>query len=149
MAVGADAGQAVFAQVFPLISIAVLLFSMGFFMLASPPLLILKHDTPTDGRFIRGLFNIYYLAVMTIAAIAATGSALAGRTTVAFAMGLLFAFVFAVRRGVLSQMDRLRQAIAGGDTTAIRQFRRLHIAGMALNALQFAVVAWGMTRLAT
>src|SRR5512138_2471091 len=117
---------------------------MGFFMLASPPLLILKHDTPTDGRFIRGLFNIYYLAVMAIAAIAAAGCVLAGRSTVAVAMAGLVVFVFAVRRWVLSQMDRLRDTIASGDAMAIPKFRRLHIAGMALNVLQFATVAWGM-----
>jgi len=139
----------VFAKVFPLLSIAVLLFPMGFFMLASPPLLILKHDTPTDGRFIRGLFNIYYLAVMTIAALGAAGCVLAGQGTEALAMGGLVAFVFAVRRWMLSNMDRLRDAIARGESGAVPQFRRLHIAGMALNVIQFATVAWGMTRLAT
>ena len=138
-----------FAKVFPLVSIAVLLFSMGFFMLASPPLLILKHDTPTDGRFIRGLFNVYYLGVMTIAGLAATGCVFAGQSTVAIAMFGLVAFVFAVRRWMLSRMDDLRAAITRGEATAIPQFRRLHIAGMALNVVQFAIVAWGMTRLAT
>src|SRR5262245_58441880 len=122
---------------------------MGFFMLASPPLLILKHDTPVDGRFIRGLFNVYYLSVITIASIGAAGCALMGHHTVALAMGGLVAFVFAVRRWVLSSMDTLRGAIARGDSMAVPRFRRLHIAGMALNVLQLGTVAWGLTRLAT
>ena len=137
------------AKVFPLLSIAVLLFAMGFFMLASPPLLILKHDTPVDGRFIRGLFNLYYLSVMTIAAVGAAGCALMGQGTVALAMGGLVVFVFAVRLWVVSQMDDLRGAMARGESMAMPKFRRLHIAGMVLNVVQLGTVAWGMTRLAT
>jgi len=33
-------------------------------MLGSLPLLILKHDTPVDARFIRNLFSLYYAAAM-------------------------------------------------------------------------------------
>lgn len=50
--------------VFALIATVLLLVWMGFFMMGSLPLLILKHDTPLDSRFIRGLFNVYYLAVI-------------------------------------------------------------------------------------
>jgi hypothetical protein len=122
---------------------------MGFFMLASPPLLILKHDTPLDGRFIRGLFNVYYTAVITIALVGAAACALVGRGTVALAMGGLAAFVLAIRHWVISSMDLLRGAMAGGDAEAVPKFRRLHIAGMVLNVLQLGTVAWGMTRIAT
>ena len=45
-----------------LTSTVALLVVMGFFMFGSLPLLILKHDTPLDSKFIRGLFNIYYVA---------------------------------------------------------------------------------------
>lgn len=42
-----------------------LLISMGFFMLGSLPLLVLRHDTPMDARFIRGmLFNVVQLATV-------------------------------------------------------------------------------------
>jgi len=137
----------VLTKAFPFLSIVILLFPMGVFMLASPPLLILKHDTPLDGRFIRGLFNLYYIAVMTIGVIAAAGCALVGRGTVAVAMIVLVAFVFGVRLVVISQMDQLRGAIAAGELTAVSRFRRLHIAGMVLNVVQLGIVAWGMTRL--
>src|SRR5262245_21246398 len=62
-------GHPVLSRAFPLLSIVVLLFPMGVFMLGSPPLLILKHDTPVDGRFIRGLFNLYYISVITVATV--------------------------------------------------------------------------------
>ena len=45
-----------------------LLCTMAFFMMGSLPLLILKHDTPRDARFIRGLFALYYAAVMVVGA---------------------------------------------------------------------------------
>ena len=137
------------SKVFPLLSIVVLLFAQGFFMLASPPLLILKHDTPLDGRFIRGLFNVYYLSVMAIAAVGAAGCALMGHAALALAMGGLVVFVFALRRWMMSSMDELRGAMSRGDSLAVPQFRRLHVAGMILNVVQLGTVAWGMTRLAT
>jgi hypothetical protein len=137
------------SQVFPLLSISLLLFAMGFFMLASPPLLILKHDTPLDGRFIRGLFNVYYLSVMTVAAVAAAGCALVGRGSVAIAMAALVVFVFGIRHWMISSMDRARGAITRGEPMAVLSFRRLHILGMLLNVAQLGTVAWGMTRIAT
>jgi hypothetical protein len=70
-----------------LISTVALLVWMGFFMMGSLPLLILKHDTPLDSRFIRGLFNVYYLAVMATAGVGALSYALAGRPLIALALG--------------------------------------------------------------
>ena len=135
------------SKAFPFLSIVVLLFPMGVFMLTTPPLLILKHDNPTDGRFIRGLFNLYYNALMTIGGVAAVGCTLVGRHGVALAMAALVAFVYAIRRWVIRNMDRLRGAIADGEPLAVPRFRRLHIAGMLLNVVQFGIVAWGLTRL--
>ena len=138
-----------FAKALPLFSIILLLFPMGVFMLASLPLLVLKHDTPTDGRFIRGLFNLYYVSVITIGVMGAAACALTAQGAVAVAMAGLVAFVFAVRRLVISNMDKLRGEMSHGDSTAVPRFRRLHIAGMALNVVQLGTVAWGLTRLAT
>ena len=137
------------AKAFPLLSIVVLLFPMGVFMLASPPLLILKHETPVDARFIRGMFNLCYIGVITLAGMGAVGCALLGRGTVALAMGGLIVFVLGSRWLMLSNMDKLRDAIARGEARAVPRFRRLHIAGMALNAVQLGTVAWGLTCLAT
>lgn len=131
-----------------LLSLVALIFPMVFFTFASPPLLILKHDTPQDARFVRGLFNHYYSVVMIAASIGALGQMAVGRIVVGLAMGGVAAFVFAVRRWVVPRMDALRERIAGGDATAIPSFRRLHIAGILLNLVQVGVVAWGMAKLA-
>ena len=136
------------AKAFPLLATVVLMFWMGFFTLASPPLLVLKHDTPKDANFIRDLFNIYYVMLMTLATIGAAIRIYLEKTEVAYAMFGLVAFVFAVRLLFISRMDRLRGVGLVGDSGAVRQFRHLHIAGIALNAVQLGTVAWGMARLA-
>lgn len=133
--------------VMSLIATVVLLVWMGFFMMGSLPLLVLQHDTPLDARFIRGLFNVYYLAVMPTASAAALGYAWIGRPLFALGMACIAALAFSLRRWlIIPRMDALRGAALATDT-AILQFRRLHIAGMVLNVAQLAAVAWALTRL--
>lgn len=130
-----------------LLSLVMLLLPMVFFMLASPPLLVLKHDTPQDARFIRGLFNSYYTVVVVAAGFGALGRVVVGQTLVSLAMIGVAALVFSIRRWFIPRMDRLQAQIAAGDTAAIPQFRRLHIAGMLLNIVQLGVVTWVMAKL--
>jgi len=129
-----------------LVSAVVLLVWMGFFLAGSLPLLILKHDTPVDSHFIRGLFNVYYTAIMSVGAVGALSSALAGRPAIALALGGVAAIGFAGRHWFIARMDIVRSTMTADDTSAIRQFRRLHIAGMLINFLLLAAFCVGMTR---
>jgi hypothetical protein len=128
-------------------STVVLLVWMGFFMLGSLPLLVLKHDTPLDSRFIRGLFNVYYVAVMVTATIGAASFALAGRPGFAFAFACIGFVGLASRVLFLSRMDALRGTMTATDYPAIRRFRRLHIGGMLANVVQLVTLCFGMTQL--
>lgn len=133
--------------VMALIPTVLLLVWMGFFMMGSLPLLVLKHDTPLDSRFIRGLFNVYYLAVMLTAGAAALGFAWTGKPAFALGMMCIATLAFALRRWlVIPRMDLLRDMIPESGS-AIFRFRRLHIAGMMLNVAELATVAWALTRL--
>jgi hypothetical protein len=129
-----------------LISTVVLLVWMGFFMMGSAPLLILKHDTPVDSRFIRGLFNVYYVAIMSTATVGALSCALAGRFAIALALGCVAGVGFAGRYWLVSRMDTVRSTMTADDSSAIAQFRRLHILGMLLNVALLAVFCFGLTR---
>ncbi len=129
-----------------LISTVVLLVWMGFFMMGSLPLLILKHDTPVDSLFIRGLFNVYYVAIMATAAVGALSSAIAGRPLIALALGGVAGVGFAGRHWFVSRMDIVRGTMTADDSSAIWQFRRLHVTGMLLNAALLAAFCFGMTR---
>lgn len=129
-----------------LISTVALLVWMGFFMMGSLPLLILKHDTPLDARFIRGLFNVYYLAIMATAAAGALSYAFAERLLIALALACIAALGFAGRHWFVSRMDMVRSTMTADDSGAIRRFRRLHIAGMLLNVVLLVAFCFGLTR---
>jgi hypothetical protein len=129
-----------------LFSTVALLVWMGFFMMGSLPLLILKHDTPVDSGFIRGLFNVYYVAIVTTGAIGALSYALAERLSIALALGCVAVLGFAGRYWFISRMDMVRSTMTADDSSAIARFRRLHIAGMLLNAVLLAAFCFGMTR---
>jgi len=121
-----------------------LLMCMGYFFMGSLPLLVLKHDTPMDSRFIRGFFNTYYVAVLCAATIPTISFALVGQAAFSACMAAIAVLAFLLRKKVLPYMDELRQRIESAESTAIADFRRIHIAGMALNFVQLAVLVWGM-----
>jgi hypothetical protein len=130
----------------PFATIVILLVWMGFFMFGSLPLMILKHDTPLDARFIRGLFDVYYKAVMVTAAAGLLANALAQRPIIATGMAAIALIAFLSRRGILSRMDRLRDVMTATDAARIRQFRHLHVLGMVLNVTQLAALCIGLVK---
>ena len=129
-----------------LIASVVLVVWMGFFLMGTLPLLILRHDTPVDSRFIRGLFNVYYVAIMSTAAVGALGAAFAGRAAIALAFACVAGLGFAGRYWLVARMDLVRSTLTADDAAAIAQFRRLHIAGMLLNVALLAAFCFGLTR---
>lgn len=125
-----------------LLSTIPLLMCMGYFFMGSLPLLVLKHDTPMDSRFIRGFFNTYYIAVVCTATVATISYALVGHLAFSAGMGAITALALFLRKAVLSHMDGLRIRIESGDATAATDFRHIHIAGMAINFVQLAALIW-------
>jgi len=130
--------------ILPLATLVLLLVWMGFFMLGSLPLMILRHDTPLDARFIRGLFDVYYKAVMAVACAGVATHALAHRPATAVGMAVVGAVAWCSRRAILSRMDRLRLTMTATDSAGIRQFRKLHVLGMSLNFGQLVVICGGL-----
>lgn len=127
-----------------LLSTIPLLMCMGYFFMGSLPLLILKHDTPMDSRFIRAFFNTYYVAVVWTATVATISYALVGHLAFSVGMVAITALALFLRKVVLSHMDRLRVRIESGDATAATDFRRIHVTGMAVNFVQLAALIWGL-----
>lgn len=128
-------------------STVALLCTMGFFMMGSLPLLVLKHDTPMDARFIRGLFALYYGALMAVGAVAAVAYGLTGRLAFALGMAAVVGLAVLLRRVIVGRMDALRATMTADDAAGIAGFRRLHIRGMLINVAQLAALVWGLTRL--
>lgn len=121
-----------------------LLVTTTYFLLGSVPLLILKHDTPLDSRFVRGFFNIYYLAAMFTASATAVSYAIAGWQILAAGAAALALLAALLRRKVIPKMDSLRAQMQVGETSAIPGFRRTHVAAILINLAQLVLIVWSL-----
>jgi hypothetical protein len=121
-----------------------LLVVTAYFLLGSVPLLVLKHDTPMDSRFVRGFFNTYYMGAMFTAGAAAISYAVIGRLGVAAGAAALALLATGLRRTVIGKMDRLRAEISATNLEAIPEFRRLHIFAIAVNLMQLVLIVWAL-----
>ena len=110
-------------------------------------MLILKHDTPVDARFVRRFFEIYYAAAIVTSTGASLSYAASGR--LAFSVGTATILIFALflRRKVAVAMAGVEVQIQKDQSSAIAQFRRLHLAALSANAFQLVVLLWGLTRI--
>ncbi len=133
-------------RMFALVPTILLLMSLGFFVLGSTPLLILKHDTAMDSRVIRQVFNYCYGLVAVIAVVACAGVAFSGRAGMAAGLATIAILAFTARRWVLARMDALRTTMHDGDAQAVRRFRGLHVGAIAFNAAQLVAVVWGISQ---
>jgi hypothetical protein len=130
-----------------LLSTVALLGVTGYFIAGAIPLLILKHDTPVDSRFIRNFFNTYYLAAMFTASATAVSYAFAGRLPFAAGAAALALLAFVLYRKVIPEMDALRPQIQVSGAEAIARFRRTHLSAILINLAQLVLIVWSLTAL--
>jgi hypothetical protein len=123
-----------------LFSFVVLLFPMIYFLLAAPAFLLVRLDIPPVAQLLRGMFNGYFLAMITVGAVGTLAFAAEGRPVVAAGVGLIAAFAVWARRWFLRQMDAQFRARDDGDADAVRRLRRLHWGGMLCNAIQVVAI---------
>jgi hypothetical protein len=122
-----------------------LLVTTAYFIMGSIPLLVLKHDTPLDARFVRGFFNIYYRAAIITAGGTAVCYGLAGRPVFALGAAALAVLAFALRQQVIPRMDALGAQIEVNAMDAIPGFRKTHLIAIAINLVQLVVIVWSLT----
>jgi hypothetical protein len=124
-----------------------LLVTTAYFIMGSIPLLILKHDTPLDARFVRGFFNIYYVAAFITATATAISYAIAGRAGLAAGAAALALIAIVLRKKVIPKMDALGEQIQSNYMDAIPGFRRTHITAILINIAQLAAIVWSLVAL--
>ena len=124
-----------------------LLVTTAYFIMGSIPLLILKHDTPLDARFVRGFFNIYYVAAFITATATAFSYAIAGRAGLAAGAAALALIAIVLRKKVIPKMDALGEQIQSNYMDAIPGFRRTHITAILINIAQLAAIVWSLIAL--
>jgi hypothetical protein len=130
-----------------LVFTVILLVITAYFLMGSVPLLILKHDTPLDARFVRGFFNTYYLAAMVAAAATSLSYAIAGKFVFAAGAAGLAVLTAVLRRAVMHKMDSLRAELHEFNDAAIQAFRRTHVAAILANLAQLALIVWSLISL--
>ena len=121
-----------------------LLVTTTYFILGSIPLLVLKHDTPLDARFVRAFFNLYYRAAIVTASATAISYALAGRPVLAAGAAVLAMLAVVLRKKVIPKMDALGAEIQSRPMDAIPGFRKTHVTAIAINIGQLAVIVWSL-----
>jgi hypothetical protein len=132
---------------FALFFTVVLLVTTAYFLMGGLPLLILQHDTPIDGRFIRRFFEVYYKAALFAAGGACISYGLWGKPLFCLGSGAIAAVVLGIRRSVLPAMERLGAQIQASAPAALAGFRRVHTTALAANLLQLVGLVWGLTQL--
>jgi hypothetical protein len=126
-----------------LFTVAMLCVSV-YFLLGSVPLLILKHDTPVDGNFIRSFFNLYYRVAALVAGAATLTYALSGRPWFAAGAAVIAVLSVVLRRSIIAKMDLLRSQIQSTDIEAIPEFRKIHFRAILISLVQLVVVVWSL-----
>lgn len=124
-----------------------LLVTTAYFIMGSIPLLVLKHDTPLDARFVRGFFNIYYVAAFVTATATAVSFAFAGRPGLAAGAAALAVIAIVLRKKIIPKMDALGAQIQSNYMDAIPGFRRTHITAILINIAQLVAIVWSLTTL--
>jgi hypothetical protein len=126
-----------------LFTVAMLCVSV-YFLLGSVPLLILKHDTPMDGNFIRSFFNLYYRVAAFVAGAATLTYAFSGRPWFAVGAAVIAVLSVVLRRTIIAKMDALRSQIQATNLEAIPEFRKIHVRAVLISLVQVIVVVWSL-----
>jgi hypothetical protein len=130
-----------------LFTVAMLCVSV-YFLLGSVPLLILKHDTPVDGKFIRSFFNLYYRVAAFVSGAATLTYAFSGRPWFAVGAAVIAVLSVVLRRTVIAKMDALQQHIQNQIQTtnfeAIPEFRKIHFRAILISIVQLVAVVWSL-----
>lgn len=121
-----------------------LLVTTAYFLMGGLPLLTLKHDTPLDARFIRGFFNVYYLAAFWTSLGALVSYTLWGRYPFAIGVAVNACVVALLRKHLLQAMQQLGAQIEASSASAIHHFRRVHSAALFVNLVQLMAIVWGL-----
>ncbi len=123
-----------------LFATALCLGGMVFFAACVAPLVFSRLPAEHAGRFIRGLFPVYYLYVLGLSAAGAVAlfplSNLAAGMMAAVAASTLW-----LRQVLMKRINRLSDLSQAGDTKAGVEFNRMHRLSVIMNVLQMAVLA--------
>jgi hypothetical protein len=137
-------GAAVTSHQLTLAALVVLLLPMFYFLFASLTFFIATLEDPVVTGLLKSLFNAYFLVVASGGALAVVAFGAAGRPLVAAAVGLVALSAAGARSWFLRRLDAGIGARDRGDAGALGRLRRLHVGGIAYNAVQLGALVAGV-----
>jgi hypothetical protein len=113
---------------------------MLFFAIVVAPSVFRALSAEAAGSFLRRLFPLYFLWGLVMSLLC-TITALYAAEFVVGSICALVAILFAYARySLLSRINRARDRKLDGDATAERQFKRLHLQSVLINAAQLLLM---------
>lgn len=125
------------------------LFPIAYFFLSSLSFFVAKFEDPVVIRVLRGLLHAYTLGLIGGSSVAALAYAAIGRWPVAAGMALAAAGGLLARLWFLRRLDGEVAARNGGDTSATRRLRRLHLTAIGYNAAHLVLLLASIPRIVT
>lgn len=130
-----------------LICTAMLFGGMAFFAACVAPVVFARLPPEWAGRFIRGLFPIYYLWVLGTAA-AAAFALLSIRPLDGLVLAAVAAVTAWLRQSLMPRINALSDAAQAGDAAAKAGFDRAHRLSVQVNVAQMVVALVVLARFA-
>ena len=124
-----------------------LMVTTAYFLMGGLPLLILKHDTPLDARFVRGFFDVYHKAAFVTATGASISYAWASRPGFALGHAGVALLVVLLRAKLVAAMAQWGDMIQQGEMRAVKHFRKVHVTALTMNLVQLIGLVWGLTKI--
>jgi hypothetical protein len=131
-------------RLFALLFTVLLLAVTTYFLLGSIPLLLLKHDNPIDGRFIRSFYITYFRIAICVAVSTVLSYLMASRLALALGASGVTLLTLFLRSRLIPMMDRLNAQIRDHHVVAIPEFRKVHKSAITINMLQMLVILGGL-----
>jgi hypothetical protein len=126
---------------------ALLFGGMAFFAAVVAPVTFTRLPAEMAGRFVRGMFPVYYLWVLGTAAAGAV-ALLPLRLADALALAAIAGSTAWLRQSLMPRINALSDAAQAGDAAAKAGFDRAHRLSVVVNMVQMAVAAVVLVRFA-
>ena len=134
-------------QVTGLVAVATLFGAMAFFSGVVAPLVFVKLDGASAGRFLRGIFPWYYLVIVLLSVLA-LASFLAIDPVDAAIMAFVAFGALVSRQILMPRINYHRDLMLAGDAAAEKSFSRLHSLSVWINGVQLLATLVVLVRLA-
>jgi Ca2+/Na+ antiporter len=114
--------------------------SMLFFAIAVAPTVFRALPAEAAGSFLRRLFPVYFLWGLLMSLLCTITAVYAAELVVGSICALVAILFAYARYSLLARINRARERKLDGDATADRQFKRLHLQSVLINAAQLLLL---------